>query len=347
MGWTVHHEVRNRKILAAIVRAYIETGEPVPSATVASQRREWSAATVRKAMAELESNGFLDQPHASAGRLPTDQAYRFYADQVAGRAHLSRADEELIESELRSATTTEEILERGSHVLSLVSHSLGIVISLPLAKVELEFIRFILLPEGRILVVLASRSKLVEHRVITCDVHFTQEELDHTANYLNRNFAGWSLEAIRAEILRRVETDRREYDRLLQNAVLLCERGILLPEVQGDLYLEGRANLADRIEFQDQEKLHELLEALEQKEKLLKLFSEYMGRSAAPLHIAIGLEEGPPAMKHFALICAPYSYADRTLGSVAILGPARLPYERAIGAVSYVAKFFTRVLSEN
>lgn len=347
MGWTVHHEVRNRKILAAIVRAYIETGEPVPSATVASQRREWSAATVRKAMAELESNGFLDQPHASAGRLPTDQAYRFYADQVAGRAHLSRADEELIESELRSATTTEEILERGSHVLSLVSHSLGIVISLPLAKVELEFIRFILLPEGRILVVLASRSKLVEHRVITCDVHFTQEELDHTANYLNRNFAGWSLEAIRAEILRRVEAERREYDRLLQNAVLLCERGILLSEVQGDLYLEGRANLADRIEFQDQEKLHELLEALEQKEKLLKLFSEYMGRSAAPLHIAIGLEEGPPAMKHFALICAPYSYADRTLGSVAILGPARLPYERAIGAVSYVAKFFTRVLSEN
>ncbi|HEY4683752.1 MAG TPA: heat-inducible transcriptional repressor HrcA [Candidatus Acidoferrales bacterium] len=347
MGRTAQHEVRNRKILAAIVRTYIETGEPVPSATVAGQHREWSAATVRKAMAELGSDGLLDQPHTSAGRLPTAQAYRFYAGRVAWQARLSRADEELIESTLRSATTTEEILERGSHVLSLMSHSLGIVVSPPLAKVVLEFIRFILLPDGRILVVLASRSKLVEHRVITCDVPFTQQELDETANYLNRNFAGWSLETIGAEILRRVKAERREYDRLLQNAVLLCERGILLPDMQGDLYLEGRANMADRIEFQDQEKLHELLEALEQKEKLLKLFSEYMGPSAAPLHIAIGLEEGPPAMKHFALICAPYRCGDRTPGSVAILGPARLPYERAIGAVSYVARFFTRVLSEN
>ncbi len=347
MGRTAHHEFRNRRILEAIVRTYIETGEAVPSATVAARHPEWSAATVRNAMAELESDGFLDQPHTSAGRLPTDRAYRFYADQIAGQAHLSRADEKLIDSELRSVTTTEEILGRGSHVLSLVSHSLGIVVSPPLAKVVLEFIRFLLLPDGRILVVLASRSKLVEHRVITCDVSFTQEELDHTANYLNRNFAGWSLETIRGEILRRVEAERREYDRLLKNAVVLCERGILSPDMQGELYLEGRANLADRIEFQDQEKLHELLEALEQKERLLRLISEYMGPSAPSLHIAIGLEEGPPAMRHFALICAPYRYGDRTLGSVAILGPVRLPYERAIGAVSYVARFFTRVLSEN
>ncbi len=347
MDRTAHHESRNRRILEAIVRAYIETGEPVPSATVAGQHCEWSPATVRKAMAELESDGYLDQPHTSAGRLPTELAYRFYADQIAGQAHLSRKDEKLIENELRSAATTEEILTRGSRVLSLVSRSLGVVVSPPLARVVLDFIHFFRLPNDRILVVLASRSKVVEHRVITCEVPFTQEELDQTANYLNQNFAGWSLAAIRAAILRRVEAERREYDRLLKNAVVLCERGILSPEMQGELYLEGRANLADRVEFQDQEKLHELLEALEQTERLLKLFSAYMAPSAAPLNIAIGLEGVAPAMKHFALICAPYSYGDRTLGSVAILGPVRLPYERAIGAVSYVAKFFTRVLSEN
>jgi heat-inducible transcriptional repressor len=298
-------------------------------------------------MAELENGGYLDQPHTSAGRLPTVQAYRFYADQVAWNVRLSRSDAQLIENELRSAATTEEIMERGSHVLSQLSHSLGIVLAPPLAKVELEFIRFVLLPDRRILVVLASRAKWVEHRVITCDVAFTQDELDQTANYLNREFAGWSLEAIRAEILRRLEAERREYDRLLQNAIVICERGILLPQLQGELYLEGRAYLADLTEYQDQDKLHELLEALEQKEKLLRLFSEYMAPTPAPVQISIGLEDGPPAMKHFALISAPYHCGDCVLGSVAIMGPARLPYERAIGAVAYVARFFTRVLTEN
>src|SRR3970282_614494 len=134
MGRTAQHEVRNRKILAAIVRTYIETGEPVPSATVAGQHREGSAATVRKAMAELGSDGLLHQPHTSAGRLPPPKAARSNAGGVGGQARLSRADEELIESTLRSATTTEEILERGSHVLSLMSPSLGIVVSPPLGK---------------------------------------------------------------------------------------------------------------------------------------------------------------------------------------------------------------------
>src|SRR4029077_10355964 len=148
---------RNRQILTAIVRAYIDTGEPVSSRTISRRHSEsLSSATVRNVMADLEDEGYLFQPHTSAGRVPTASAYRFFAQQVAAQATLSPEDEEWIRSEFAAAGTAEEIAERAGHVLAEVSRGLGIVVSPPIAKTVLEHVRFVLLPDGRVVVVLVS-----------------------------------------------------------------------------------------------------------------------------------------------------------------------------------------------
>src|ERR1700733_11766251 len=144
---------RNRQILSAIVRAYIETGEPVSSRSISRRHVEsLSPATIRNVMSDLEEQGFLYQPHTSAGRVPTATAYRFFAQQIVARATLSSEDEERIRSEFAGASSGEEIAERAGHVLAEISRGLGIVVSPPISKSVLEHIRFVLLPDGRIVV---------------------------------------------------------------------------------------------------------------------------------------------------------------------------------------------------
>src|SRR6202049_5161047 len=151
------HNERNRQILSAIVRAYIETGEPVSSRTISRRHAEaLSSATIRNVMADLEEEGFLYQPHTSAGRVPTATAYRFFAQQVAAQATLSPEDQSWIRGELASATTTDEVTERAGHVLAEISRGLGIIVSPPIAKTVLEHIRFVLLPDRRVVLVLGS-----------------------------------------------------------------------------------------------------------------------------------------------------------------------------------------------
>jgi len=157
------HEKRNQQILADIVRVYIETGEPVSSRAISRRQAEaLSPATIRNVMSDLEEDGYLYQPHTSAGRLPTPAAYRFFAQEVAAQATLSPEDKEWIHRELASAASPEDITERAGHVLAEVSHGLGIIVSPPLGRTVLEHVRFLLLPDGRVLVVLISSGDAAE-----------------------------------------------------------------------------------------------------------------------------------------------------------------------------------------
>src|SRR5713226_6851752 len=222
------HDKRNRQILADVVRAYIETGEPVSSRAVAHRHVEpLSPATIRSVMAGLEEDGYLYQPHTSAGRVPTAAAYRFFAQQVADQARLSPEDEEWIRGELASAATPEEITQRAGHVLAAVSRGLGIIVSPPLAKTVLEHVRFLLLPDERVVVVLVSSGGNARDKVLRTERRFTQDELDRTAEYLNHHYVGWTLEAIRVDLLARLATERERYDRLDSNALMLCDPSLL------------------------------------------------------------------------------------------------------------------------
>src|SRR3989441_8471905 len=203
---------RAARILVALVGEYIHTGEPVGSARLAqSAGLSVSSATVRNTLAELEELGLLQQPHTSAGRIPTDRGYRFYVDHMLGAAQLTRGDLRVIESigagkEVK--TRPDRLMEKASHVLSELSENVGIIVWPSLAENRLQHIRFVRLPDKRILVVLVSTSHIVHDKVIQLDEEFSQEDLDRTARYLNVEFNGKSLLAIRAEIIELMKKEK-------------------------------------------------------------------------------------------------------------------------------------------
>ncbi len=202
-------ERRNRQILADLVRTYIETGEPVSSRAISKRFEEsLSTATIRNIMADLEDGGYLYQPHTSAGRVPTAAAYRFFAQEIASQATLTMEDRNWINREMSGANSAAEITERAGHVLAEVSRGVGIIVSPPLRRAVLEHARMWLLPDGRVVVVLISPGGNTRDKVLRPGRSFTQPELDATADFLNRNYAGWTLDAIRGDLLQKLATER-------------------------------------------------------------------------------------------------------------------------------------------
>jgi len=341
------NEKRNRQILADIVRTYIESGEPVSSRAISRRSPEaLSPATIRNVMSDLEEEGYLFQPHTSAGRVPTATAYRFFVQEIGTQATLSAEDQTYIRTELDAAQTPSEIMERASHVLATMSHGLGIVVSPPMARSVLEHIRFLALPEGRLLVVLISQNGMTRDKLIRPEKTFTQQTLDRTAEYLNRNFAGWTLDAIRAELLARLAQEHERYDKLASTALLLCDPSVLGEDARAQIYVEGAAQIAMAPEFTDAGQLRDLLAAIEEKRMLVTLLTGCI-EGPEPVQVQIGIKEIESAGAHLALISAPYAMYDRMQGSLGVLGPMRMQYERAITAVAYVAQLFSKQLSRS
>jgi heat-inducible transcriptional repressor len=335
------HDKRQEDVLAEVVRTYIQTGEPVSSRAVSHRYAEpLSSATIRNVMAELEHDGYLHQPHTSAGRVPTADAYRFFVQHVAAQVRPDEQEQKWIRAQLAAATTPEELMERTSHVLATISHGLGIILSPPLARTAVEHLRFLRLPEGRVLVVLIARGGTTRDKVIAPGREFSQEELDRTADYLNRHYRGRTLEAIRADLLALLDRDHERYDQLASNALLLCASEMLDQDAARQVYVEGAAQIATAPEFTDQEELRELLAAIEEKRRLVELLTGCI-EAPEPLFIQIGIKEMSSAGEKLALISAPYSYEDQVQGSLGVLGPLRMPYERAIAAVAYLAQLFS------
>jgi heat-inducible transcriptional repressor len=338
---TVLQQKRHEQILTDVVRLYIETGEPVSSRSIAKRYPErLSPATVRNVMADLEDGGYLFQPHTSAGRVPTAAAYRFFVEQVAAQATASPEDRQWIRRELEAAHTPEAVMERASHVLSAVSRGLGIFISPPLARSVVEHVRFLLLPDQRIVVVLVVSGGVTRDKLIRPERKFRQEDLDRVATYLNRHYVGWTLEAMRTDLRAQVDRDREEYGRLAGDALTLCDPAVLGDSTDRKVYVEGAAQIASRIEFTSQEQLRELLEAIEEKDRLIALLSGCI-EAPEPVHVELGLEKMSNAGKHLALVSASYSSNDQVQGTLGILAPMRMHYERVITAVAFMAQFFS------
>lgn len=340
-------ERRNRQILADVVRTYIETGEPVSSRAISKGFEEsLSTATIRNVMADLEDGGFLYQPHTSAGRVPTAAAYRFFAQEIASQATISVNDREWIQREMGGAKTAAEITERAGHVLAEVSNGLGIVVSPPLSKTVLEHARMWLLPDGRVVVVLISPGGKTRDKILQPSRRFTQPELDATADFLNGHYSGWTLEAIRTDLLQKLAAERERYEGIAQNALTLCDPGVLADgEAAAQMHVEGTAQMVEAVDFADQSQLRDLLTAIEEKHRLVTLLNACI-EAPEPVHVLIGVKEISQAGENLALISAPYMRNDLVQGSLGVLGPTRMPYERAMTAVAYVAQLFSEALSK-
>ena len=336
---------REREILTAIVETFIATGEPVGSRTLARTSKEGlSAATIRNVMADLADAGFLEQPHTSSGRVPSTEAYRYYVEQLSGETRLSHENESIIQDSLTGVTDVQEFMERTSHVLSLISRSVGVTVATSGPRNALEHVYFSRLSDQKVLAVVVTRSGVVRDRVLRLDL--PQSELDLAARYINENFRGWMMEDMRAEIARRLEKERSEYDRLMGSIAQLYQQGALTTTEGSEVvFVEGAANLVTGED--DRQRLQDMLRTLEEKEKVVKLLGSYLDTKQEAVRVVIGLDETMPSMRNFVLIGAPARVGGEVMGSLAVIGPTRLDYQHTMSAVSYIARLFDKLLNES
>jgi heat-inducible transcriptional repressor len=336
---------REREILTAIVETFISTGEPVGSRMLSRGSREGlSPATIRNVMADLVDAGYLEQPHTSAGRVPSPAAYRYYVEQLSGKTQISKTDAGIIQDSLQGVTDVQEFMERTSHVLSLISRNVGVAVAASGPKNALEHVYFSRLGDQKVLAVVVTKSGLVRDRLMRLDL--PQSDLDAAARYINDNFRGWTLEKVRHEIARRLEKERSEYDRMMASVEQLYKQGVLSGDDSAQVvFIEGTANLVAG--EQDRKRLQELLQALDEKQKLVELLGAYLDAKQEAVRVVIGLDEATPSMRNLVLIGTPARVGGEVMGSLAVLGPTRMDYQNTITAVSYIARLFDKILNES
>jgi heat-inducible transcriptional repressor len=298
-------------------------------------------------MADLADAGYLEQPHTSAGRVPTAQAYRFYVKQLTGEARLSAADEGLIQDCLQSTQDLEEFMERSSHVLSLISHGVGVTVSSTASQRNaLEHVYFQRMADRKVLAVVVTRGGVVRDRVLRLSHDLPVSDLEAAAAYINQNFRGWEMESLRNEISKRVQQERSEYDRLMTSLEQLYTQGALATDTSAQtVYVEGASNLV--ITEQDKERLRHLLATLEEKQRVVELLSAYLDTRQEAVRVVVGLEDAMPHLNNFVLIGTPARVGDEVMGSLAVIGPTRMDYEHTITAVSYIARMFDELWNES
>jgi heat-inducible transcriptional repressor len=340
-------------VLSAVIEEHLITGDAIGSHTVSDRFAHatgWSSATIRSVMCELEDFGFLEQPHTSAGRIPTDKGYRYYVDNMLDSTRLSKNDLRAIERidlAHEARARPDRFMEKASHVLSELSENVGIVVWPSLADNSLKHIRFVRLPDSRILVVLVSTSNIVHDKVITIDEGFTQDELDKTARYLNAEFSGKSLQTIRDEIVALMREEKALYDKLLRNAMLLCEGSLQgEDEATAEVYLDGASNILSKPEFAGAEGIRELFRTFEAKSRLVKILNECVAGNSAvgSVRVIIGRENVASSMKRCSVITSSYRVGGDVSGTLGVVGPMRIEYGRMMAVVNYLAGFIERAL---
>jgi heat-inducible transcriptional repressor len=342
-----HLDERPREILKLIIRSYISSGEPVGSRTLSKYMHgRLSPATIRNIVADLEEAGYVAQPHTSAGRVPSEKGYRFYVDNLADSGKVSRSDEQYISRMLSESGTAEDVMSRASYLLSMISKNVGIVIAPPLAATVLKHIEFVDLGEGKVLVVLVSKSGLLQRKLIRVVDRYTQEDLDKAGRYLVETFADKTLTEIRNDLLQKMQAERMLFDRML--SLLRTWTDSLNTGVQEGvegIYLQGTSNMLNQPEFADVERMRMLFQMFEEKGRLVKILNECIAFNPPEgVRIAIGSELGVPDMRDFTLITSSYASREAT-GFLGIIGPTRMEYERGISIVSYLSRVIGEMIN--
>ena len=340
---------RQRAILMTIVERYIDTGEPVSSGTISAAMANLSPATVRNEMVALAEAGMLEQPHTSAGRVPTASAFRTFVDGfgqvhgIAARSFDKTRDE--IDARFLDVAGTQAVFERTSHVLATLSSGVGVAIAAVPGGDLLEHVHFSRLAPLRILAVVVTRGGMVRDRVLALDVDLSLTDLETAANFLNENFRGWEIERVRAELRLRVERERTEYQRLMTAVEQLWVKAIPDAAVRGAVYVEGVANLVGSHPISgvdDRERLREMLQALETKQRLVELLNAYIDARQESVRVVFDLEEQAPEMAGLVLIAAPARLNGERHGTVGVIGTKRMQYERTMNAVGYIAQMLEK-----
>jgi heat-inducible transcriptional repressor len=347
---------RPRRVLATLVREYIETGEPVSSQMLARKSGLGvSSATVRNVLAQLEDLGYVHQPHTSAGRVPTDRGYRVFVDLLIESRRLGRRlsggglrpPPFNVEDEIRAhagrSPLIDDLLVSVSHMVSRAARYVGFALADNHGGV-LQRIEFVALGGSRVLVVVVSRGNQVTQKVVDAGEDVRPDDLVQAANYLNIEFAGLPLVEVREAVLARLRQERSLYDELLRRALRLAQQTLETLPDRPTFHVEGAAALLDNSdESVSKETLRALLEMMEEKERLVRLLNQYI--DGPGLTVVIGAEHSAPDLRSFSLIAstAVDGEASRTVG---VIGPTRMHYSRAITLVDGTTQAVARVLRD-
>ncbi|HKY20862.1 MAG TPA: heat-inducible transcriptional repressor HrcA [Vicinamibacterales bacterium] len=342
---------RAAQILAALVAEYIDTGEPVGSTRLThTAGLGVSPATVRNNLGELEELGYLQQPHTSAGRIPTDRGYRFYVDGLlaAPRSRRGGAD---MEAQLRrdagSPALAEDVLAVVSQVLSRASRLVAFALPITTGEGILKEIEFVPLSSTKLLVVVVADGGQVSRKAIDVGEEIDPQDLRQASNYLNTEFAGMRVELIRLAVLERLRHERTLCDALRSRALKLAQSGLEEMTRKPSLFVDGASSLLDEADEDSGISLTTLravLRMVEEKERLVRLLNQYI--DGPGLTIVIGQEHRTPDLRPFSIVAATYADGSRR-GTVGVIGPMRMHYSRTITVVDGVAQAVSRVLRDS
>jgi heat-inducible transcriptional repressor len=334
---------RSKEVLRSLIQLHIETGEPVGSESLSRLfNRALSPATLRNIMADLEALGYLDHPHTSAGRMPTDDGYRFYVDSLMGRQPLAARDEAAIQSALRSEGSLDQVLESASRLLSRLSRNVGFVLAPDIANTSFRHIDLVPLAPPRVLVVMVSATGIVTNKVVEMEEKLVPEELQACANYLNTHFAGMNLAGIRARLLELMREEKALYDSLLQNVIALGEQAFAVEGEEASVYLDGTSNIIAQPEFEDLGRMRSLFRTFEEKSRLVRILNACIAGDG--IRILIGHENLDPGLKDVALVASGCPVEGELGWGLGVLGSTRMEYAHVVSLVDHVAREVSNVL---
>lgn len=338
----VELSARSRQILEAIVEDYIATAEPVGSSAVARRHAlTLSSATVRNVMANLEELGLLTSPHTSAGRVPTDKAYRFYVDSLVGLRQVTREEKKHIIRHCRqSGAGLQNIFKETSRALSSLSNYMGIVVAPSFTSDIFRHIEFIRIGAHKVLAILVSTNGLVQNRLVETADDIPENDLLRMSNYLNELMQGLTIFQARERILTEIKSEKTQYDSMMSRALHISEQTVTVGG--DDIFVEGQARILDQPEFSDVARMKEIFQAFDQKSQMLRLLSSCM--TADGVQIYIGSETPVSQSGGMSLITSRFTTGNNTIGLLGVIGPTRMGYSSVIPIVDYTARLVSRLL---
>jgi len=337
---------RSQQILKSLVEVYIREGQPVGSRKLAhASGLKLSSSTVRNVMAELEERGLIISPYTSAGRIPTDQGYRFFVDTLLTVQPLDTAAVTKMSESLDAETSIAHTAETASTLLSEITQMAGVVMLPNTATKTLRHIEFIRLTEKRILAILVIDNQDVQNTIIQTDRSFTESELHQAANYLNTSLSGRSLTEVRALLLKSLQETREVLDGTMQAAIEMAEQAVeSASENDADVVIAGQTNLMGQEGLTDVSQLRDLFEAFSEKQRMLALLDQSL--STPGIQIFIGDESGYSELNRCSLVTSQYQVDGQVLGVLGVIGPTRMAYDRVIPLVDVTAKLLGSPLNQ-
>lgn len=339
-------DARSREVLREIIVQHIQSGEPIGSRTLAkSSRFQLSPASLRNVMADLEDAGYLQQPHTSAGRVPTDRGYRFFINHLMTSRSLSLREREAIDEEVSHASEIDEVLHLAGSLLSKMSDQVGVVFMPTLLQFVIRSMDFILVADNKIMCVAVGTNGVVVNKVIETRFVFTREELEKIGRFITMEFSGCTLDLVRRRLIRMTEQERAQHDAMLQKTISLGIEAVNdVAPFERELFVEGAASILNKPEFADAVSLRKTFLALQEKEKLIDILETCLSEEG--LQILIGSESDFTQVHNFSIVARRYGSTAAPLGMVGIIGPMRMEYARMAPLVDYLSRALSRKIEE-